>query len=355
VATKEQVMEVLKQVNDPEIGKDLVTLNMIKDVSVEGNSISVTVNLTVKGCPMKQTIKDDVKQAVKSLNDVDEVTVIFGEMTAEEKQSLANSLKGTQQEKGAVFEGVSVIAVGSGKGGVGKSTVAVNMAVALQKAGKTVGILDADVLGFSVATLLGIEDKRPMALDKETILPIQVYGLKALSMGNLTKGNQALIWRAPVIRGVLDQFFYNVQWGDLDYLIIDLPPGTGDIPLTIMQQLPKAHLLLVTTPQSAAAQVSVRLGSMARQMNIDILGVAENMSYFQCPDCGNKYFIFGQGQGERIAAELNVELLSQIPLAPEIREKSDEGAPIALNDEHPLAANYHQLAAGIIKQTKFKA
>ncbi len=352
MVTKNQVMQVLKQVTDPELGRDLVSLDMVQDVSVDGKDVSITVKLTIKGCPMKQTIKNDVKKAVKSLAGVDTVTVKFDEMTPEEKQRLSASLKQGPKDKADAFKDVAVITVGSGKGGVGKSTLAANLAVALQDAGKNVGILDADVLGFSVATLLGIEDKHPVALDDQTILPIQVYGLKALSMGNLIKGNQALIWRAPVIRGILEQFFYNVRWGKLDYLVIDLPPGTGDVPLTIMQLLPKAHLLLVTTPQTAAARVSIRLGAMAKQMRIDILGVAENMSYFQCPECGKKYYIFGKGQAEEIAKDLDVELIARIPLASEIREKSDQGTPVALAGEHPLAQHYHLLAQKIIKRTE---
>lgn len=191
-----------------------------------------------------------------------------------------------------------------------------------------------------------------MALDKQTILPIPVFNIKAISMGNLIQGDKALIWRAPVIKGVLEQFFYNVRWGDLDYLIIDLPPGTGDVQLNIMQQLPNSHLLLVTTPQNAAARVSARLGSMAEKLDINILGVAENMSYFQCPGCDDKHYIFGQGQGEQIADNLNVDLLAQIPLAQDIRENSDKGAPIALSDQHPLAEHYRRLAQKIIKRTQ---
>ncbi|MBO8169877.1 MAG: Mrp/NBP35 family ATP-binding protein [Thermoanaerobacteraceae bacterium] len=347
---KEQVIDALRKVTDPEIGKDLVTLNMIGDIAIEGSHVAVTIKLTVAGCPMKKTMEQDVKRAVGSLEGVEQVTVNFGEMTPEEKNRLAASLKQGSQNKAEAFKDVNVIAVGSGKGGVGKSTLAVNLAVALQQEGVNTGILDADILGFSVSTLLGIQDKRPVALDSQTILPIQVNGLKALSMGNLIKSDQALIWRAPVIRSVLDQFFYNVRWGDLDYLVIDLPPGTGDVPLTVMQQLPKAQLLLVTTPQSAAAKVSVRLGNMAKQMNIKTLGVVENMSYFQCPECERKYYIFGKGQSEKIAADLNVELLAQIPLNIEIRENSDAGTPIALQQDNPAASHYHELAQKIIKQ-----
>jgi len=350
--TKEQIINALKTVKDPEIGKDLVTLNMIGDIAVKDGSVAINIKLTIKGCPMKRTIEDDIKAAVGALEGVKSVNITFGEMSPEEKQQLTASLKQGTKDKADVFKNINVIAVGSGKGGVGKSTVAVNLAVALQQKGMNTGILDADVLGFSVSTLLGIQGKKPVALDNQTIMPIQANNLKALSMGNLIKSDKALIWRAPVIRGVLDQFFYSVRWGDLDYLVIDLPPGTGDVPLTIMQQLPKAQLLLVTTPQSAAAQVSARLANMAQQMNISIMGVVENMSYFQCPQCDHKYYIFGQGQSEKIAAELNVELLAQIPLSIDIRENSDTGTPIALKGDDPSAAYYHDLAAKVINHTK---
>lgn len=338
--TKEQVLEHLQRVNDPELHKSLVELNMIGDIAIAGDTVTVQVKLTTMGCPMKRRMEDDIKAELGKAG-VKEVHVLFGELSAEEKQALTASLG---QGKPKVFENTRVIAVGSGKGGVGKSTVTANLAVALAKMGHRVGLMDADILGFSITGLMGIDNVVPVMIDENTILPIETHGVKVISMGSFADPETALIWRAPVLNRMLENFFSNVYWGELDYLLIDLPPATGDIPLTIMQRIPKAKLVLVTTPQASAATVAVRLGKMALQMEKEILGVVENMAYFKCPNCGDTYYIFGKGQTAAFAGELGTEILGQIPLNIDIQNQSDEGAPIALNEEHPMAKVYREIA-----------
>lgn len=329
LVTKEQVLEVLKDVNDPEIGKSIVELNMVKDIQIKGGKVIVDINLTIKGCPLKDTIKRDVEVKVLTLEGVSEVVVNLGSMTEDERQALANKLSGGKRP---LFEKTRVIVVGSGKGGVGKSTVSANLAIALGRLGFKVGLLDADVLGFSLPRLLGIVGERPYALDEHTILPIEKYGIKIISMGNFADEDTPLIWRGPLLGGVLDQFFNDVYWGDLDYLVLDLPPGTGDVPLTVMQKIPQAKFMLVTTPQASASHVAGRIAYMAQKVNIEVIGIAENMSYFECPKCHEKYYIFGEGETDKLAKELGTEILVKIPIDIKVREMSDIGIPVALED-----------------------
>lgn len=346
--TKEQVLEHLKRVNDPEIHRSLVELNMIGEIALEGDTVNVEVKLTTAGCPLKQRIKEEIQTELRQAG-VEQVNVQFGELSAEEKQRLA---EGLTRGKTNVFEKTIVIAIGSGKGGVGKSTITANLAVALSRMGYQVGLMDADLLGFSITGLMGIEHEEPQAIDETTILPIEVHGVRVISMGSFADPDTALIWRAPILNQMLQQFFTNIYWGDLDYLLIDLPPATGDIPLTIMQRIPHAHLVLVTTPQASASTVAARLGRMAQQMNKTILGVIENMAYFECPNCGDVYYIFGKGMTGTFAQQLDSEILGQIPLNIDIQNQSDLGTPIALDASHPMARIYRDIARKIVEKTE---
>ncbi|OEH86635.1 hypothetical protein BHU72_10295 [Desulfuribacillus stibiiarsenatis] len=251
-----------------------------------------------------------------------------------------------------IFQNTTVIAVGSGKGGVGKSTVTANLAVALAKQGLKVGIMDADIYGFSIPRLLGIVGVKPQG-SEEGIIPVEAHGVKVVSMGSFAENEDTpLIWRGPVLMKVLDQFMQDIAWGELDYLLIDLPPGTGDIPLTIMQKIPHAKMLLVTTPQSSASHVAGRVGHMAISAKLEVIGVVENMSYFLCGNCDEKHYIFGSGETKALADDLLTEVIGEIPLETSVREKSDEGVPVALEDEHFIGRIYKEIAGNITNKLK---
>lgn len=317
---RDAIYEVLKNVVDPELNMSLVDLNMIKDVQEEDGNVVVLVNLTTMGCPMKQTIRGDIIREVSKIDGVKSVEVKFGEMTNEEKEKIFGAQVGTN-----AFNNTTVIAVGSGKGGVGKSTVTANLGITLSNMGYKVGIIDADILGFSIPQIMGIKNERPIVIGNETIIPIEKHGVKIMSMGNLVGEDEALIWRGPVLTGVLDQFLNQVYWGELDFLLLDLPPGTGDIPLSIMQEIKNAKFLIVTTPQITAKSVAKRLGIMAKKTGSEIVGIIENMSYFVCDNCNKTHYIFGNGEGKSLSEELGTNFLGEIPLLKEIRIGSDEG------------------------------
>lgn len=247
------------------------------------------------------------------------------------------------------FENTRVIAIGSGKGGVGKSTVTANLAVELSEMGYSVGLIDADILGHSIPQILGIKNKKPMATKDGIIIPIEVNGVKIISMGNLMDKDEALIWRGPMLGNVLTQFFNEVYWGELDYMLIDLPPGTGDVPLSLMQQLPKAEILIVTTPQITAADVAKRLAFMAKKTNSKVIGIIENMSYFICDNCDEKHYIFGKSEGEKLSKELNALLLGEIPLSTLVREDSDKGIPSVLDDRLDIKDKYNLIATKLLE------
>ncbi|HHY92743.1 MAG TPA: Mrp/NBP35 family ATP-binding protein [Firmicutes bacterium] len=310
---------------DPELGRNIVELGMVKNIRVEGKRATIEVALTVKGCPLQSKIKDDIRREVKTVPGIDSVEVIFGEMTAEERGAVAALARGERPPE--AFPRTTVIAVGSGKGGVGKSTLTVNLAFALHDLGHSVGIMDADVYGFSVPRLMGLKGEQPTALDEHTILPLVQGGVKMISAGSFFAENQPLIWRGPILARIVEQFTYDVVWGDPEFLLIDLPPGTGDIPLTIMQLIPKAHFLLVTTPQELAESVAVRIGHMAEVAKVRNLGIIENMSYFICDQCGTKHLLFGEGETDKLAAELNVPVLGRIPFRKAVAQHGDAGEP----------------------------
>ncbi len=254
-------------------------------------------------------------------------------------------------EHGSISEGL--IAIASGKGGVGKSTVTANLAIALQKSGKKVGIIDADVHGFSIPRIIGIEDEVKVEQDSELIHPAEKMGVKVISMGSFVHEQNPVIWRSPLLLGALQQFFKDVLWGDLDYLLLDLPPGTGDMVLNIMQKLPHARTLIVTTPQVTATNVAGRVGHMAEKMDSDILGIIENMAYYECSECGNKEYIFGKGGGKKLAELLNVDLLGQLPLMKHVREGGDQGNPVVDKDNNDDVSNeFLNIAKEVIKRKK---
>lgn len=339
------IYDALRNVDDPELKRSLVDLNMIKGVSEEKGHVKVVVNLTTMGCPLKNAMKEDILKEVGALDGVKSVEVEFGEMTQEEKEKIF----GRQGEKVNSFENTTVLAIGSGKGGVGKSTVTANLGVTLSKMGYKVGIIDADILGYSIPQIMGIKDERPTVIGEQTIIPIEKEGVKIMSMGNLVGEDEALIWRGPILTGVLHQFLNEVHWGELDFLLLDLPPGTGDIPLSIMQEMKDAKFLIVTTPQITAKGVAKRLGIMAQKTDTKIVGVIENMSYFICDNCNEKHYIFGQGEGEKLSKELNVELLGEIPLLKVIRESSDEGVLPSSDLESQIGSIYKAIGEKIIK------
>ena len=348
---REQIYKALERVEDPEIHKDLVELDMIGDVIIEGDKVIVNLILTTMGCPLKSTMSNDIKKELTAIEGINDVEVVFGEMTKEQKDKLVEKLHG-KKEKKEPFKNTRVIAIGSGKGGVGKSTVTANLAVTLANKGLKVGLIDADILGYSIPQIMGIRNVKPMPLDEGLMLPVERHGVKVMSMGNLVDGDQALIWRGPVLGGILEQFYNDVYWGELDYMLIDLPPGTGDVPLSLMQQLPKAEILIVTTPQITAANVAKRLGLMAAKTNSKIIGLIENMSYFVCDNCDEKHYIFGKDEGGKLSKELNVPLLGHLPLVTAIREDSDNGVLSVTDPRTHIKDNYDEIGENLIKTAK---
>jgi ATP-binding protein involved in chromosome partitioning len=312
------IREALRDVRDPEIGRDLVSLNMVREVRIEGSSVTVGIALTTAGCPLKHRITTDVRDRLMMIEGVEHVEVDFGVMSDADRQNLLTSLHGGPSELAPAFKDESktrIIAVVSGKGGVGKSTVAVNLAAALDRAGHTVSILDADVHGSSIPVMLGSLEKPNVV--GGVIFPIESpQGLKFISMGNFVNEGQAIIWRAPIVNKALTQLMRDVYWDEPGYIIVDMPPGTGDVALTVAQMIPKAEALVVTTPQADAARVAVKAGKMAVQAHLKLAGVVENMGYAECPDCGKELRIFGGDGGDRVAGELGTTVLGRIPILP---------------------------------------
>jgi ATP-binding protein involved in chromosome partitioning len=351
--SKEDVINALRHVDDPDLKKDLVTLNMIEEVVVDGRKVSFTVRLTTPACPLKEKIKNDCVKAIHEYvgKDVDVDVTMTASVTSHRNPNL-NVLPSVK----------NIICVASGKGGVGKSTVAVNLAIALSKQGAKVGIIDADIYGPSVPLMLGIRGQRPtvrLIKDKHYIEPIEVNGIKVLSMGMLVDEKQAIVWRGPMVTSALRQFVTDCLWGRLDYLILDMPPGTGDVHLTMIQTVNVTGAIIVTTPQEVALSDARKGLAMFRldTINVPILGVVENMSYFtpaELPE--NKYYIFGKGGGKQLADEYELPLLGQLPLVQSVREGGDEGSPIALRDaELDISSRaFQELAINVAQQIAIK-
>jgi len=328
--TQQDILNALSHVQEPDLGKDLVTLNMVKDIEINGNAVSFTVVLTTPACPLKDLIKNACINAVKHLvNSEAEVTVNFTSNTTSNRTDPKNVLKGVR----------NIIAVVSGKGGVGKSTVAANLALALAEGGAKVGLMDADIYGPSQHIMFGIRGERPMMKDnggKGLIVPIERYGIKVMSIGLLIDEKQAVVWRGPMVSSAIRQFVTDVDWGELDYLILDMPPGTGDIHLTVVQTIPVTGVIVVTTPQLIAladAKKGIAMFGQA-QLKVPVIGLVENMSYFtpaELPD--NRYYIFGKDGGKQLADDYEIPLLGQIPIVQSIREGGDLGIPVMAGDD----------------------
>ena len=332
---RDAVLNALRVVHDPDLRRDIVSLGFIKDLSIREGAVSFAVELTTPACPVKDQMREQATAAVRALPGVSSVDV---RMTAN-----VRSVSAPEHGRPPLPGVKNVIAVGAGKGGVGKTTVAVNLAVALAKCGSKVGIIDGDIYGPNVPIMLGM--KSQLATDGEKIIPAEKYGLKVISMGFLTTDDAPIIWRGPMLHGALQQFFREVRWDELDYLVIDLPPGTGDVSLSLSQTVPVAGAIVVTTPQQVSLADSRRAVAMFKKLNIPPLGIIENMSYFVCPNCRHEADIFGHGGGEGMATELGVPFIGRIPIYQPIREGSDVGVPLMISEpESPAARAFMQAA-----------
>lgn len=328
--TETAVKEILDKIDDPELKKPLTDLGMIRSIEINGGDVTVGVTLTVPECPMKEKISSDIISGVKTLSGVDSVKVEYGVMSNEQRKKLREKLGHGDTRPAAVPAPVSYakryIAVSSGKGGVGKSTITTNLAVAMARLGKKVGVLDADVYGFSIPHMIGVEGQ-PTMIDDQIVPLRKGDNIQVVSMGLFVNEDDPVIWRGPLLHKAINQFIHDVVWDDLDYLFLDLPPGTGDVSLTIAQAIPSAEILVVTTPQSTATHVAGRIAKMAGKTNLKVLGVIENMAYFETG--GEREYIFGRDGGKKLATKLGVPLFGEIPLMTSMREGSDTGKPVA--------------------------
>lgn len=349
--TEESVLKALSNVDDPDFKKDIVTLNMVKDIKIEGNKVSFTIELTTPACPMKDMIRNASLNAIK----------IFVDKEAEVDINMTARVNTRRKDAEKVLSKVkNIIAVASGKGGVGKSTVATNLALSLAQDGAKVGILDADIHGPSVPMMLGIKGERPMMREVDgrgMIEPIERYGLKAISIGLLIDERQAVMWRGPMVTSAFRQFINDVYWGELDYLILDLPPGTGDIHLTMVQTIPVTGAVIVTTPQAVAMADAKKAMLMFRQgqINIPILGVVENMAYFtpaELPE--NKYYLFGKNGGKMLADQFEVPFLGEVPIVQSIREGGDRGIPAVMDDEPVSQKVFKDIAREVARNVSIR-
>jgi len=342
--TEEKVLDVLKRVQDPDLRKDIVSLGFIRNLKVDGGNVAFDLNLTTPACPVKDQMRDEAVALVKGLAGVQNVDV---KMTAE--------VRSTPQMDRTALKGVkNIIAVGSGKGGVGKSTIAVNIAASLAAEGTAVGLLDGDIYGPTMPIMLGI-DQPPKSINNRMI-PQESAGLRFMSMGLLVKSDQPLIWRGPMAHRALQQCLFDVEWGNLDYLVVDLPPGTGDIHLTLAQQVPLTGAVIVSTPQDVGLRISMKTLRMFQQTRVPILGIVENMSYYICPHCNSRDYIFGEGGAKRAATELEIPFLGEVPLDLAIREQSDAGAPIVVSrPESESAKTLREISRRVAAQVSIRA
>jgi ATP-binding protein involved in chromosome partitioning len=337
MVTVDQVLTSLKKVVDPELHKDIVSMGMIKDLAIDDGKVAFTLELTTPACPFNSDIEKDVRAAIDGLG-VKELNL----------KVTARVMEGRAVSMDELLPGVrNIVAVASGKGGVGKTTVSVNLALALAKTGAKVGLLDADIYGPSVPLMMGLKASPEVINNK--IQPPEVDGVKVISMGFFyEQSQQAGIYRGPIVSGIVKQFLTDVNWGELDYLIIDLPPGTGDAPLTIAQTIPITGILIVTTPQDVAMNVAVKAIGMFNKLNVPIIGVVENMSYLECPHCTDQIYLFGQGGGKRISDDYKIPFIGEIPLHPGIREGSDTGKPAVISNPESMQAHAFSKAAKVV-------
>lgn len=331
--SESDVAEALSTVQDPELGRDLVSLNMIKDIQVKDSAVAFTLELTTPACPLKSELKKAAEEAVRAIPGVKDVQVNLSSRVP----------KGAGVPEKRQIPGVSnIIAVASGKGGVGKSTVAVNLAVALAQTGAKVGLLDADIYGPSIPIMMGVHE-RPTS-DGKKLFPIERHGVKMMSVGFLVPEDTAVIWRGPMVMRAVEQLLYDVDWGNLDYLVVDLPPGTGDAQLTLAQKVPVTGAVVVTTPQDVALIDAGKGVNMFQEVKVPILGIIENMSYFVCPHCEGRTDLFSHGGGRKVAEKLGVPFLGEIPLSVDVREAGDQGTPIVEADpKSPQAEAFRKL------------
>jgi ATP-binding protein involved in chromosome partitioning len=349
VPTKEEILKALESVIDPELRRSIVELDMVRSIEIGGSgAIDVTVSLTTPACPIRGHFQTAVAQAVSALEGVTHVNVYFDVLDDAQKAALQQKLGRGNLPDGALAQVANVMCIGSGKGGVGKSTLTANLAAALTVEGKRVGILDADVWGYSIPRMYGLGATRPPVSPERKILPLQAHGVKVMSIGFFLEEDAAVVWRGPMLHKALSQFLQDVAWGELDYLLIDLPPGTGDVSMTLAQLLPQAQFVIVTTPQPTAQKVARRSAEMANKVSLEICGVIENMSSFATPG-GERYAIFGEGGGQDLADELDVPLLGKVPLTMPLREHADSGTPLVLEDpDDPAAQAIRHAARGLV-------
>lgn len=343
--TERDVLNALSKVNDPELMRDLVTLNMVKEVKISSGQVAVKIELTTPACPLRGKIQSDVEEAIKAVPGVTGVSVDFGAQ-----------VRAAPKAHGDLIPYVkNVVLVGAGKGGVGKSTCSVNLAVALARSGAKVGLLDADFYGPSVPLMTGLKQK-PVSRDGKTLEPLEAHGLKVMSIGLLVDPDQALVWRGPMLHGALIQLLRDVNWGELDYLVLDLPPGTGDIALTLSQQVRAAGVVLVTTPQDVSIADVLKAKQMFDKVNVPILGLVENMSNYVCPHCSHETAIFNRGGGRKASEAMGIPFLGEIPLDLKVREGGDSGVPIVAGaPDSPQAKAFVEMAQNIAGQVSQQA
>jgi ATP-binding protein involved in chromosome partitioning len=342
VSTREQeVLDALRVVQDPDLHRDIVSLGFIQHLDIaDPGAVKFNINLTTPACPVKDELRDQARMAVSRLPWVTEVQVTMTANTA--------AARGQGQTTPLIPRVKNVVAVASGKGGVGKSTTSVNLAIALSQTGASVGLMDADIYGPNVPLMMGLKDRPQVQGEEGRIQPVLRYGIKLVSIGFFLDESKPVIWRGPMVHGALQQFLRDFEWGELDYLVVDLPPGTGDAPLSLAQLIPLSGVVIVTTPQDVALQDVSKGMAMFRQLEVPVIGVIENMSYFVCPNCSEKHELFGRGGGERIAQTFQVPFLGQVPLQPNVRIGGDEGQPVVMTDPDSAAAHAFTNVAGAV-------
>jgi len=346
--TEEQILKALEVVIDPELRKSIVELGMVRSIEqADDGKVAVIVSLTTAGCPIRNHFETAVAEAVGPLEGVTGVSVSFDVLSDTEKGELQRKLGRGSLPEGALAQVSNVVCIGSGKGGVGKSTITANIAAALAAEGKSVGVLDADVWGYSIPRMFGVTGRPPVSPERK-IVPLEAGGVKIMSIGFFVEEDAAVVWRGPMLHKALTQFLEDVEWGQLDFLLVDLPPGTGDVSMTLAQLLPQAQFVIVTTPQQTAQKVARRSADMANKVNLEVAGVIENMAGFVTPD-GERYQIFGEGGGQELADEIQVPLIAKVPLTMPLREQADAGLPLVISDpDDPAAQAIRQAARGLI-------
>ena len=346
--TDEQILKALEVVIDPELRKSIVELGMVRSIEqADDGKVAVIVSLTTAGCPIRNHFETAVAEAVGALEGVTGVSVSFDVLSDTEKGELQRKLGRGSLPEGALAQVSNVVCIGSGKGGVGKSTITANIAAALAAEGKSVGVLDADVWGYSIPRMFGVTGRPPVSPERK-IVPLEAGGVKIMSIGFFVEEDAAVVWRGPMLHKALTQFLEDVEWGQLDFLLVDLPPGTGDVSMTLAQLLPQAQFVIVTTPQQTAQKVARRSADMANKVNLEVAGVIENMAGFVTPD-GERYQIFGEGGGQELADEIQVPLIAKVPLTMPLREQADAGLPLVISDpDDPAAQAIRQAARGLI-------